>query len=155
MFEQRINVSYCVGVCVKYIFKSRDVMDNLAADNIKEAEIQKQRGFWLSAFLILMLIANALTAYIYMTNPELVMGLYPRATATVLYLLAVIACINVILAIGIWAWRKWGVVGFYISIVIVFAINLYLGIGFLTSMPGFAGGVIIFFTTKKRWQHFS
>ena len=130
-------------------------MDDLVANKAKAAGVKKQRSCWLSAFLILMLIANALTAYIYTTNPELVMGLYPRATATVLYLLAVIACINVILAIGIWAWRKWGVVGFYISIVIVFAINLYLGIGFLASMPGLVGGVIIFFTTKKRWQHFS
>ncbi len=155
MVGQRVNVSDCLGVCVKYIFKSRDVMDDLAVDNVKEAEAQKQRGFWLSAFLIVMLIANTLTAYLYMTNPELVMGLYPRATATVLYLLAVIACINVILAIGTWAWRKWGVIGFYISIIIVFIINLYVGVGFLASMPGLVGGAIIFFTTKKRWQHFS
>ncbi len=130
-------------------------MDDLVANKAKAAGVKKQRSCWLSAFLILMLIANALTAYIYTTNPELVMGLYPRATATVLYLLAVIACINVILAIGIWAWRKWGVIGFYISIIIVFIINLYLGVGFLASMPGLVGGVIIFFTTKKRWQHFS
>ncbi|MFT7491066.1 MAG: hypothetical protein ACI80S_000648 [Pseudohongiellaceae bacterium] len=130
-------------------------MDDLVANKAKAAGVKKQRSCWLSAFLILMLIANALTAYIYTTNPELVMGLYPRATATVLYLLAVIACINVILAIGIWAWRKWGVIGFYISIIIVFIINLYLGVGFLASMPGLVGGAIIFFTTKKRWQHFS
>ena len=145
MLEQRIKTTYCARVCIKYISKRSDVMDNM----------QKQRGFWLSTFLILMLIVNALTAYIYITSPELVMDLYTRATNTVLYFLVLIACINVILAAGIWAWRKWGVIGFYMSIVLVFAINLYLGIGFLASMPGLVGGIIIFFVTKNRWQNFS
>ena len=130
-------------------------MGDLVANKVKAAGVKKQRGFWLSAFLILMLIANVSTVYINMTNLELVKSLYPRAADTILYLLALMACSNAMLAIGIWTWRKWAVCGFYISIVIVFIINLYSGVGFLASMPGLVGGVIIFFTTKKCWQHFS
>ena len=129
-------------------------MNNLETASIKEPEIQR-RGFWLSAFLILVLIANALTAFSYATNPELVMSLLPQANNLVTYLLALIAFINVILATAIWSWKKWGVIGFYIGVVVVFSVNLYLGLGFLASMPGLVGGVIIYFTTKKCWRRFS
>jgi hypothetical protein len=129
-------------------------MNNLETASIKEPEIQR-RGFWLSAFLILVLIANALTAFSYATNPELVMSLLPQANNLVTYLLALIAFINVILATAIWSWKKWGVIGFYIGVVVVFSVNLYLGLGFLASMPSLVGGVIIYFTTKKCWRRFS
>jgi hypothetical protein len=129
-------------------------MNNLETASIKKPEIQR-RGFWLSAFLILVIIANALTAFSYATNPELVMRLLPQANNLVTYLLALIAFINVILATAIWSWKKWGVIGFYIGVVVVFSVNLYLGLGFLASMPGLVGGVIIYFTTKKCWRRFS
>jgi hypothetical protein len=130
-------------------------MDNLKAGEVDEFAVKKKRGFWLSTFLILMIIVNSLTVYFYITNPDLVTGLNSRATNSVLYVLIFIACINIMLAIAIWAWKKLGVYGFYTSVIIVFFINLYLGIGIMGSMPGLVGGVIIFFTTKKRWQHFS
>jgi hypothetical protein len=133
-------------------------MDNLEADEVEkvdESATRKKRGFWLSTFLILMITVNALTVYIYLTNPNIVTGLNSRATISVLYFLVFIACINIMLAAAIWAWKKWAVYGFYASIIIVFFINLYLGIGIVGSMPGLVGGLIIFFTTKKRWSHFS
>jgi uncharacterized membrane protein len=130
-------------------------MDNLHVDHVGEPAGKKNRGCGLSGFLILMIVANSLTVYVYMTNPEVVTSLYPQKTHTAVYLLVFIACINVILAAAIWAWKKWAVYGLYASIIIVFGINIYLGIGLLGSLPGFVAGLIVFFTTKKRWSHFS
>jgi len=127
-------------------------MDNIENE---DAGIEKRRGFWLSAFLILMFIANPLTSYTYFSNPDLMVSVFPKATSEIIYLMGFIALINLFLAIAIWHWVKWGIYGFYTSIAIAFAINIYLEIGIVGSLAGLLGGVLIFFTTKKRWQHFA
>lgn len=130
-------------------------MEGVDTDNIEEQATEKKRGFWLSGFLVLMFVANSLTSFIYITNPDAIASLYPKASNEVLYFLAFLAVVNVILAAGVWVWKKWGVYGFYVSIVIAFAVNIYMGLGFYGSLAGLFGGVIIYFTTKKRWKHFT
>ena len=118
-------------------------------------EVEKSRGFWLSAFLVLMFIANPLTSFTYFSNPDLVVNAFPKATNEIIYFMGFMGVVNLLLAIAIWRWIKWGIYGFYISIAIAFSINLYLEIGIVSSLIGLVGGVLIFFTTKKRWQHFA
>jgi hypothetical protein len=116
---------------------------------------EKKRGFWLSAFLILMFIANPFTAFTYFTNPGVIIDAYPNATIGILYFLGFMSICNIVLAALIWAWKKIGVYGFYAVVAIAFATNLYIGLGIVGSLTGLIGGVIIFFTTKKRWAHFA
>lgn len=120
-----------------------------------EEKVIKKRGFWLSAFLILMFIANPFTAFIYFNNPEMIIQAYPKMASGLLYLMGAMCVVNVVLAGGIWMWKKWGVFGFYTVVVIAFCINMYVGLGITGSLTGLVGAVIIFFTTKKRWEHFS
>ena len=127
-------------------------MDNI--DN-EVVGIEKKRGFWLSAFLVLMFIANPLSSFTYFSNPDLMVNAFPKATPEIIYFMAFMAIVNLFLAIAIWRWLKWGVYGFYISISIAFVINMYLEIGVVGALVGTLGGVLIFFTTKKRWQHFA
>lgn len=115
----------------------------------------KSRGFWLGAFLILMFIANPIAAFSYFTNPDLLIDVYPKATIGIIYFLGIMCLGNVILAALIWSWKKIGVYGFYFIVAIAFAINLYIGLGITGSFVGLIGGVIIFLTTKKRWEHFA
>lgn len=70
---------------------------------------EKQRGFWLSAFLVLMFIANPLTAITYFANPQAITEIYPSASTGILYFLGVMSLVNVVLAAMIWRWQKLGV----------------------------------------------
>jgi len=120
-----------------------------------ERTLEKKRGFWLTLFLVLMFIVNPLTAFTYFTNPEMVLQASPSMTVGMLYFLGVVAMVNVIIAAGIWMWQKWAVFGFFAIAAIAFCINLYIGIGIIPSLTGLIGPIIIYFTTKKRWEHFS
>ncbi len=124
-------------------------------DEVVEIKIIKKRGFWLSAFLILMFIANLFTVYIYFSNPGMIVQAYPKMTLTILYFMGSVAIVNIILVAGIWTWNKWGIYGFYAVAAIVFCINVYIGLSIVGSLAGLVGTVIIFFTTKSKWEYFS
>ncbi|QYK12312.1 hypothetical protein K0I63_16445 [Shewanella rhizosphaerae] len=127
----------------------------MTSTETSEQITEKQRGFWLSAFLVLMFIANPLTAITYFANPQAITEIYPSASTGILYFLGLMSLVNVVLAVMIWRWQKLGVYGFYCVIAIGFVINLYIGIGVMGSLTGLLGGVLVFVTTKKRWEHFS
>lgn len=116
---------------------------------------QKKRGFWLTAFLILMFIANPLTAFMYFSAPDLIVSTQPKATIGIVYALGVMSVINFAIAVGIWSWKKYAVYGMYASVAIAFVINIYLGIGIVGALFGLLGGLLIFLTTRNRWQWFS
>ena len=117
--------------------------------------VQKKRGFWLTAFLILMFIANPLTAFMYFSAPDLIVSTQPKATVGIVYALGVMSVINFAIAVGIWSWKKYAVYGMYASVAIAFVINIYLGIGIVGALFGLLGGLLIFLTTRNRWQWFS
>ena len=116
---------------------------------------ERKRGFWLSAFLIIMFVVNPLTAFSYFMHPGVIIEVYPNATVGILYLLGLMSLCNVVLAALIWNWRKIGVYGFYGMVALAFVINLYLGLGVIGSLTGLIGAVIVFFTTSKRWEYFA
>lgn len=120
-----------------------------------EEQVEMKRGFWLTAFLILMFAANPFSAYFYFSNAEIVTQAFPNASIAMVYFFGFLAVLNVIFAAGIWAWKKWGVFGFYAVVAISFLLNLYIEAGIGTSLLGLIGGVLIFVTTKKRWRHFA
>ena len=123
-------------------------------DVITPVEVKK-RGFWLSAFLVLMFIANPLTAFAYFVNPEAIKQVYPSLTIYILYFMGLLAIINFGLSIAIWTWKKVGVYGIYTTMALAFCINIYAGLGFASSLMGLIGAVLIYFTTKNRWEHFT
>ena len=127
---------------------------NNVADAPSQPE-QKKRGFWLTAFLILMFIANPLTAFMYFSAPDLIVSTQPKATVGIVYALGVMSVINFAIAVGIWSWKKYAVYGMYASVAIAFVINIYLGIGIVGALFGLLGGLLIFLTTRNRWQWFS
>lgn len=115
----------------------------------------RKRGGWLTAFLILMLIANPFTAFTYVTNPDPILQAYPKMTIEIVYFLGLLTTLNVVLAIGMWMWKKWGIFGFYGITLVAFVINIYVGLGIMGSLTGLVGAVIIYLTTRGRMAHFS
>lgn len=126
-------------------------------DDVVEVEsvVPKKRGILLTGLLILMFIANPLTTFTYLQNPEAITEVYPALSINLLYFMGLLGVINFALAIAIWCWKKLGVYGFYVSMALAFCINIYAGLGLVSSLMGLIGGVLIFFTTKSRWKHFS
>ncbi len=123
-------------------------------DDSAQPELKK-RGFWLAAFLIFMFVTNPLSALAYFTSSELIVSVHPRATVSIVYLLGVMSSINFAIAVGIWCWKKWAVYGMYASVAIAFVINIYLRVGILGALFGLLGGLVIFLTTRNRWQWFN
>jgi len=113
------------------------------------------RGFWLSGFLILMMLANPLTAYTYLLNPEPILQGFPEMNQRILYVLAAVAILNMVFAIAIWCWKKWGVFGFYGSAVFAFFVNMYAGLGVKSSMIGLIAILIVYLLTRSRWHRFT
>lgn len=116
---------------------------------------ERKRGFWLSAFLILMFIVNPLSAAMYFLAPETILALYPSASVVLIYFLGVMCLLNVVFAINIWRWKKIGIQAFYGIVALAFVLNLYIGVGLAGSLSGLIGGIIIFLLTRNKMQHFS
>jgi len=122
---------------------------------VMEPVESKKRGWLLSAFLVLMFIANPFTAFSYFANPEAIIQIYPTLSESLIYFMGLLALLNFVLAIAVWSWKKVGVYGIYITMALAFCINIYVGLGLVSSLMGLIGAIIIFFTTKSRWGHFS
>ena len=115
---------------------------------------ERKRGFWLTAFLVLMVIANALSVFVYFVNPDMIITAFPKISLELAYLLGSVCLFNVFLAINIWMWKKLAIYGFYIVVIFGVLINLYIGIGLIGSLSGLMGGIILFLVTKKKMQYF-
>lgn len=115
----------------------------------------RSRGFALSAFILLMLLANSMTAFFYFSNPIAVTGLYPEATKNIIYALGALAVFNFVMAILVLLWKKIGVYGFYLSALVAVGINLYLGMNAATVLFAFIGPALLFLLTRQKWDLFS
>ena len=114
-----------------------------------------KRGFWLTAFIILMYIGNSFSAYTYFSKAELIAQQPPQTSITLIYILGTFTILNIILATAILFWKKWGVFGFYGVGVLGYIINVYIGMGVSQSIMGLIGPVLIYLLTKNKWSRFS
>jgi len=121
---------------------------------INEMEVVKKKGFWLSSVLILMFIGNAFTAFAYFGNSAAIMQAYPNMSKALISFMGLLGLVNIALIIALWNWRKVGVLGVYLSMAFSFVINLYIGVGLLGALSGLIGGVVLFLTIRRKWQHF-
>ena len=113
-----------------------------------------KRGFWLSSFLIAVMLFNPLIAVSYMTIYEQLIDVMPQLTQITAYALAFFGFANFIFAIGMWNWKKWAVYGFYISVVCTFILNLMIGLGIANSIASLFSALIAFVLTKECWVRF-
>jgi hypothetical protein len=108
----------------------------------------KQMNGCVTAWLIIMIIANALTVAIYLfinlmtsmvkEDPDI------KLTTPVIILLVIIGLANVIFSFLLLKWNKTGFYGFIISSVGAFVINLYLGLGIGQACIGIIGFGVLY-----------
>lgn len=106
---------------------------------------QKQRHGCLTAWLIMMMIGNALGSLAYLIlEPKALLEHGLTLTKEQMILMAVLGFINLSFAIGIWFWKKWAFYGFAISGFLMFLTNLNMGADVVSSALGMAGVLLLF-----------
>jgi len=94
---------------------------------------QKQRHGCFTAYLVFMIVANSASTLVYLVGSEAIRRNTPNMPAWAFPVLIVLGIFNLVCAIALFRWKKWGFWGFVTSAVIAFAVNLSIGIA-----PGFA-----------------
>lgn len=104
----------------------------------------KKRHGCLLAYLILLLVANSAVVLMYLFLGGFIRDNLPGLPGWAMPVLIVFGIINLICAIALFKWKKWGFWGYCISAIIVFIINLVIGMGVGQSVMGLVGVAILF-----------
>ncbi len=104
----------------------------------------KQRHGCLTAWLVLMIVANAATALMYLLGSAAIRENFPSAPAWAFPVLAVMGIANVVCAIALFQWKKWGFFGFLVTSAIAFVVNLMIGLIIVQAVLGLTGVAILY-----------
>ena len=127
---------------------------NLEQYNVNQA---KHRHGCATAFLVLMIVANSLIALFYVFGGSLAARTFRGSASWGLPILLFVAVLEVVSAIALWRWKKWGFFGFMILAVVAFIVNLVIGFSFLQCAFGLVGPAILYWTLqmgkeKNTWR---
>lgn len=116
----------------------------------------KQRHGCLTAWLVLMIIANSGTALMYLFGSAVIRQNLPSAPDWAFPILSIVGIVNVVCSIALFRWQKWGFFGFIATTAAAFVINLMLGLNILQLLTGLVGiailyGVLQIGKEKKGW----
>ncbi len=104
----------------------------------------KKRHGCLTAWLILMLVVNSITALVYLFMGGSIRESYPHASSWTIPTLIVLGLFNLSCAVALFQWKKWGFWGICASSVIAFIVNLSAGVGIGSSLLGFVGVALLY-----------
>jgi len=115
-------------------------------ENINEnVDVTKQRHGCVTAWLILMIIANSLTAILYLFASEMITKNLPGDVSTpMIILLGIIGIGNVIFSVLLFQWKKFGFWGFIVTSIGALIINLTIGLGIGQSLFGLVGIAVLY-----------
>jgi hypothetical protein len=105
--------------------------------------VPKARHGCLTAYLIFMLIANALSVASYMAIGA---GLIPHSTIApwIAFVLGVIGIVVIVFTCFLFAWKRWAFYGFCALAVLVFVFNLAIGVNPLAAVFGLLSPLILY-----------
>lgn len=126
-----------------------------SSEAAETAPRDRRRGFFLSAFLVLMMVSNALAAFALSVNGEAITSELPKLSSRLVGLLSVVSGANVVLALLVWNWRKVGVYGFFVSATLAFAVNLYAEVPAASIIGGLIGPLLLSALVAPKWARFA
>jgi len=107
--------------------------------------LNKERHGCVTAWLVFMIVANSITAVLYLFASDLISeGLPNGISNSIILLLGVLGIVNIIFAILLLSWKKIGFWGFLFVSIVGLCINLSLGLGLGQSLLGLVGIAILF-----------
>ena len=89
----------------------------------KKPPIKKQRGGWLTAWLVLMMIHGIFAAFLVLYLREQKSGASPMWVLLVLFALAVA---HIVAALAIWEWKRWGLIAYAAATIVSMVVGLIL-----------------------------
>jgi len=117
-------------------------------------KIEKKRGALLTIWLVIMLIVNFSWAVYSLLFNSTIASFYPNVPSWIFYIYGLVSLANFILVIFLFMWKKWPLFIFCGISIIVFIINLMIGLGILGSIFGLAGPIILYLLMKSKWDLF-
>ena len=107
-------------------------------------DVVKQRHGCLTAWLILMIAANGLTAIVTPLMISQIQRATPNFPAWGAFVIPVLAILNVVFALAIFKWKKWGFFGFCVTALLTFCFNIYAGLGVGQAVFGLVGIAVLY-----------
>lgn len=108
-------------------------------------KVSKQRHGCVTAWLIFLIVANSLTAALYLFAREMVTKNLPGDVSTpMIILLGIFGIANVIFSVLLFQWKKIGFWGFIVTSAGAIVINIIIGLGVGQSLFGLAGVAILY-----------
>jgi hypothetical protein len=105
----------------------------------------QQRHGCVTAWLVLMIVANSVTAFLYFFATDTITKNLPgNVSPTMIKLLGVVGIGNVIFSVLLFQLKKIGFWGFIITAIVTLIINLSIGLGIAQSLFGLVGIAILF-----------
>ncbi len=104
----------------------------------------KQRHGCLTAWLVLMIVANSATALVYLLGSAAIRQSLPNTPTWVFPVLATLGIFNVVCSVALLQWRKWGFFGFIVSALAAFGVNLTIGLSVVQACFGLLGVAILY-----------
>ena len=104
----------------------------------------KSRHGCLTAWLVLMIIVNSASAMMYLLGSDAIRQSLPNAPGWAFPVLIVFSLFNLVCAIALFQWKKWGFWGFCISSVVALVVNLSIGLGIGPALGGLIGVALLY-----------
>ena len=104
----------------------------------------RKRHGCLTAWLILMIVANSGTALMYLLGSAAIRGRLPNAPGWAFPVLIVFSLFNLLCSIALLQWKKWGFWGFCVSAVVALVVNLSCGLGIVAILGGLIGVLVLY-----------
>ena len=104
----------------------------------------KSRHGCLPAWLVLVIVANSATGLMYLLGSDAIRKTIPDAPGWAFPVLIVFSVFNLVCAIALFQWKKWGFWGFCVSSVVALIVNLAIGLGIGSALGGLIGAAITY-----------
>jgi hypothetical protein len=104
----------------------------------------KQRHGCLTAYLVFMIIANSGTALLYLTSSDAIQKNMPNMPGWAFPALIAAGFFNLVCAIALFRWKKWGFWGFVGSAAVTLGVNIAAGLSPGSALGGFVGIAILY-----------
>ena len=114
------------------------------------AETEKKRGALLTIWLVIMLIANLISAFSYLVLSSAIASAYPG----IFYIYGLLSLANLAFVIFLFMWKRWPFYAFCGVAIISFIMNLAIGLGIANSLLGLAGPTILYLVMRPKWVLF-
>jgi hypothetical protein len=104
----------------------------------------KSRHGCLTAWLVVMIVANSGSALVYILGSDAIRRTLPNAPGWAFPVLIVFSLFNLVCSIALFRWKRWGFWGFCGSSVVALVVNLSVGLGIGSALGGLVGVIVLY-----------